>query len=289
MRSIKITASITRRDEKSLDKYLNDISKYDVLSPDEEYRLFSTRGPERDAAMTKIVRHNLRFVVSVAKKYQHCGLSLPDLINEGNVGLIKAAHRFDETRGFKFISYAVWWIRQSIIQAINEKSRKIRSPLNMQTLQSKIFEVRRQFVQSNDREPSHEEISEIMEIPEEKVSLVLQVGQKTTSLDKPAGHDTDTTVGNLFADESMKSPDHKLSQNESSRIYLENILKGLPPKHRYIVSEYYGLNAPFPKTLSDIAQDLDLSKERVRQIRDKAIHKLKRYVKQMPAYEQLRV
>jgi RNA polymerase primary sigma factor len=285
MRSIKITPSITSRNAKSLDKYLYDISKFDVLQPEEEYRLFSIRGPEQKAALRKIIQHNLRFVVSVSKKYQHCGLALSDLINEGNVGLIKAAHRFDETRGFKFISYAVWWIRQSIIQAINEKSQEIRSPLNLKTLQTKILEVRRNFSQSNDREPTKEEISDLMGLPVHKIAQTMRASQKTSSLDRPAGNDTYTTIGELCEDNKILAPDHHLTHHESNKIYVKTILQKLPQKHRHIVSEFYGLNSNFPKTLRDIAEDLDLSKERVRQIRDRAISKLRTSTHQMEFHQ----
>ncbi len=276
MRALKITPTITRRDEKSLEKYLQEISKYDVLSPEEEYTLFTQRAVDRDEALRKIVQHNLRFVVSVAKKYQDCGLPLSDLINEGNLGLMKAAERFDESRGFKFISYAVWWIRQSIIAAINEKGRKIRTPLNLQGIYNKIQMKRSEFLQIHEREPTHQELADELELSVEVLRRAMSRSDKCVSLDRPAGHDSDASIGQLMEDDSLGSPDEDLVGEDSQREEISTLLRTLPPRQAHIIKSYYGIGQRFPKTLTDIADDLNISRERARQIRDRCLRQLRR-------------
>ena len=221
MRALKITTTITPRDQKSLDQYLNDISKYEVLTPEEEVRLFETYHAGDEDAFVKIVFHNLRFVVSVAKKYQHLGLSLGDLINEGNVGLIKAAHRFDVSKGFKFISYAVWWIRQSILQAINDKGRKIRIPLNLNAVQTKVQKKIDEIVQHEERHPSIEELADALDLKEEVVQRSLDHYRKCRSLDAPVTDDGEVSMVELLQDDSMQSPDYNLSEEESRKLQVK--------------------------------------------------------------------
>jgi len=280
MRALKITPTVTNREEKSLEKYFTEISRYEVLAPTEEYNLFTKSGREREEALRQIVMHNLRFVVSVAKKYQNCGMPLADLINEGNLGLVKAAERFDHSRGFKFISYAVWWIRQSIIAAINQNGKKIRIPLNLNALHTKLDRARITFVQQNEREPTYEELSEIVEISEEVVERVRTSYQRCTSLDKPAGHDSDATVGNLMTDESMPEPDYEIRVNESKQHLIETMLDFLSPKQAHVLKSYYGIDREISVGISSIADEMGLSAERVRQIRDRSLLKLRKIHRQ---------
>ncbi len=275
MRALKITATVTNREEKSLEKYFTEISRYDVLSPEEEYSLFSKTGEERKEALAQVVRHNLRFVVSVSKKYQNCGIPLADLINEGNLGLIKAAERFDPSRGFKFISYAVWWIRQSIIAAINQNGKKIRTPLNLTALHNKLEKVNSKFLQHNERQPSYKELSELTEMSEEMVKRVTLSYQRCMSLDKPAGHDSDATIGNLMSDDSLPSPDHDLRVNESRKKLIDSMLHQLSPKQAHVLKSYFGINREISAGISTIADEMGLSSERVRQIRDRSLLKLR--------------
>jgi RNA polymerase primary sigma factor len=279
MRALKITSAITRRDEKSLEKYLTEISGYDVLTPEEEYTLFRDYRSGDEQALSKLVLHNLRFVVSVAKKYQHMGLWLGDLINEGNIGLIKAATRFDETRGFKFISYAVWWIRQSILQAINEKSRKIRIPQNLQSQISKIMAKRAEILQKEEREPSIEELALALEIKPEVVEKCFEAYQKITSIDAPIRFDSDESMVAFMEDESIEKPDHSLSVEETQKEEVREMLKKLPQREATVISMYYGIGIERPISLNDIAEYIGLSRERVRQIKDKAVTKLRREAK----------
>ena len=283
MRALKITNSITRRDEKSLEKYLNDISKYDVLSPEEELSLFQRFKSGDESALRKILGHNLRFVVSVAKQYQHLGLWLGDLINEGNIGLIKAARRFDETKGFKFISYAVWWIRQSILQAVNEKSRKIRLPLNRYAQISKVKKLLEEFQQKKGREPSLLELAEATGLPESEIQISLESYKLCRSLDAPMEEGEDASLTSFLEDEKIPKPDYELSVKESQQKEVATMLKSLRPKEAMILELYYGIGQKYPKTLSDISDILGLSKERTRQIRDRGIRKLRRHVDQSTA------
>jgi len=276
MRALKITNSITRRDERSLEKYLTEISRYDVLTPEEEVALFRQIKNGNEAAVLKVVMHNLRFVVSVSKQYQNMGLWLGDLINEGNIGLMKAARRFDETRGFKFISYAVWWIRQSILQAINEKSSSVRLPLNLRSITSKIIAARNKFLQEKEREPSLEELAVLTDLTVEKVQTSLENYKKNKSLDAPVNHDGDYAMIDLMADQSMKAPDYEVRIKESRQQEVKQLLQTLPARQAKIVELYYGIGHKYPYSLSDIGDHVGVSRERVRQIRDKAIRKLRK-------------
>ncbi len=275
MRALKITNSITRRDEKSMEKYLTEISRYDVLSPEEELTLFQKLRNGNDQALQKIVNHNLRFVVSVAKQYQNLGLSLGDLINEGNIGLIKAAERFDETKGFKFISYAVWWIRQSILQAVNEKSRKIRVPMNVTGTSSKVRALMIEILQKEEREASIEELVEKTGLTKEAIKKSMDSYRKCQSLDAPVREDSDMSLTNVLEDDQINSPDHSMAVKESIRIEVEEMLKTLPDRQATILSMYFGIGEKHPSTLDDIADHIGVSRERVRQIRDRGLRKLR--------------
>jgi RNA polymerase primary sigma factor len=263
----------------SIEKYLNEVSKYDVLTPEEELRLFRRFKDGDEAAFQKIIRSNLRFVISVAKQYQHTGLSLDDLINEGNIGLIKAAQRFDETRGFKFISYAVWWIRQSILQAIGEKSKKIRLPANYQSRIQEVVRTRNELYQQLEREPSLAEIAAVTELKESDIENCLRDVKYCKSLDEPVGDDDDSaSLEEMLADAVLPSPDSELVGTESLRIELTELLGALSAREAEILSMYFGLNRKQPLSLQDISDYLDLSRERVRQIKDRALRKLKRKI-----------
>jgi RNA polymerase primary sigma factor len=275
MRALKIEHSITRRDEKSLERYFSEISKLAVLTPDQEVALFKRIAEGDEAALDKIVRHNLRFVVSVAKQYQHIGLKLGDLINEGNIGLIKAARRFDVTRGFKFISYGVWWIRQSILQAINEKGRKIRMPSNQQAANKKIRQARMTFLQVEERSPSVEELADLTEMTAEKVQQNLSYDQPCTSIDASIKEGEDTPMSSLMADENVADPDFNLAVRESQQKQVEVLLNKLPEKEARVLSLYYGIGQQPAKSLQDIAENYELTRERVRQIKDRALRRLR--------------
>ncbi|PHN04072.1 sigma-70 family RNA polymerase sigma factor [Flavilitoribacter nigricans] len=279
MRALVITHNITRRDSMSIEKYLNEVSKYDVLTPEEELRLFRRFKDGDEAAFQKIIRSNLRFVISVAKQYQHTGLSLDDLINEGNIGLIKAAQRFDETRGFKFISYAVWWIRQSILQAIGEKSKKIRLPANYQSRIQEVVRTRNELYQELEREPSLAEIAAVTDLKESDIENCLRDVKYCKSLNEPVGEDEDSaSLEEMLADAVLPSPDSDLVGTESLRIELTELLGSLSAREAEILSMYFGLNRKQPLSLQDISDYLDLSRERVRQIKDRALRKLKRKI-----------
>lgn len=263
----------------SIEKYLNEVSKYDVLTPEEELRLFRRFKDGDEAAFQKIIRSNLRFVISVAKQYQHTGLSLDDLINEGNIGLIKAAQRFDETRGFKFISYAVWWIRQSILQAIGEKSKKIRLPANYQSRIQEVVRTRNELYQELEREPSLAEIAAVTDLKESDIENCLRDVKYCKSLNEPVGEDEDSaSLEEMLADAVLPSPDSDLVGTESLRIELTELLGSLSAREAEILSMYFGLNRKQPLSLQDISDYLDLSRERVRQIKDRALRKLKRKI-----------
>ena len=275
MRSIKITQTITSRDEKSLDKYFTEISKYEVLSPEEEVLTFLKIQEGDKEALEKIVHHNLRFVVSVAKQYHFNGLNLSDLINDGNLGLIKAAKRFDHTRGFKFISYAVWWIRQSIISSLNNKSRKIRVPSNVNRLSNLIRKEQEKLVQKLEREPSIEELAQITEMSPDKIQNCLRSQKKCSSLDAPLSDDSDTSMAQILLDHSIQSPDYDLAHHESSKRDVETLLSSLQSKQASIISMYYGIGHKRQRTLQEIADVFGLSKERTRQIKDKGLLRLR--------------
>lgn len=276
MRQLKISHRITSRESIALDKYLNDINKIALLTADEE-SLLAKRIKEGDQeALMKLTEANLRFVVSVSKQYQNQGLSLSDLINEGNLGLMKAAKRFDESRGFKFISYAVWWIRQSILQAIVEYSRIVRLPLNKVSAYNKVNQVYTSFIQEFEREPSVEELSEILEIPAKEIALVLKGSGKHISVDAPLSEDEDssTLLDMMTMDDSI-SPDLKLME-ESIQKEIAIGLSVLSPREVSILEGFYGLNAGKPLSLEELALRYDLTRERVRQIRDRALGRLRK-------------
>ena len=277
MRALKITNSITRRDEKSLEKYLSEISQYEVLTPEEEVNLFRQYKNGDESAILKIVVHNLRFVVSVAKQYQNLGFFLGDLINEGNIGLLKAARRFDETRGFKFISYAVWWIRQSILQAVNEKAKQIRVPMNLRGVTSKVMEQRIKFLQQYEREPTIEELSEATEISIDQVKKSIETYKRCASLDAPFSDDTEGSLSNVLEDDNVNQPDYDLAIRETQQKEVQQLLLNISPRQAEVLSLYYGIGRNNPMSLGDIADHIGISRERVRQIRDRAVKKLRRH------------
>ncbi|MFY9452773.1 MAG: RNA polymerase sigma factor RpoD/SigA [Bacteroidales bacterium] len=274
MRQLKITRSITNRDYTSLDDYLQEIGREELITPEEEVKLAQRIKQGDEAARNKLVKANLRFVVSVAKQYQNQGLSLQDLINEGNIGLIKAAERFDETRGFKFISYAVWWIRQSILQAIAEQSRIVRLPLNQIGSINKISKESAKLEQELERAPSVEEIADLVDIPESKVAESIRISGKHVSVDAPISPDEDATMLDLFVPSDAPSTDHSLMQESLSK-EIQRALSSLTKKERDIINMYYGIGYAHPYSLDEIADKYKLTRERVRQIKEKVIKKLK--------------
>jgi RNA polymerase primary sigma factor len=274
MRQLKISKSITNRETASLDKYLQDIGKEELITADEEVLLAQRIKAGDQWALEKLTKANLRFVVSVAKQYQNQGLSLPDLINEGNLGLIKAAQRFDETRGFKFISYAVWWIRQSILQALAEQSRIVRLPLNQVGSLNKIKKESSRLEQKFERPPSAEEIAEALELPGYKIDAALKISTKYVSMDAPLTDDEDTKFIDLFIDEDSPVTDAGLMR-ESLAKEIQRSLATLSEKERDVVNLYYGLGMSHGLTLEEIGAKFDLTRERVRQIKEKAIRRLK--------------
>ena len=270
---MKITKSITNRDGESLDKYLQEISKEELLTVEEEVELAARVKKGDQKALETLTRANLRFVVSVAKQYQNQGLSLPDLINEGNLGLIKAAERFDETRGFKFISYAVWWIRQSMLQAIAEQSRIVRLPLNQVSSVNKISQVLSRFEQENERRPSVDEISEQVDLPLEKIDEALSINGKHVSVDAPFADGEDNSLLDVLVNDNSPSADKQLVL-ESLRQEIQKALSCLNERERMIIEAYYGIEQP-EMTLEEIGTRYGLTRERVRQIKEKAIRRLR--------------
>jgi len=275
MRALKITSSITRRDEQSMEKYLGEIAKFDVLTPEEELALFQQYKNGDKNVLEKIVNHNLRFVVSVAKQYQNIGFWLGDLVNEGNIGLIKAAKRFDETKGFKFISYAVWWIRQSIIQAINEKGRSIRVPLNVSSIASKVHAKRSELLQKTQREPTVKELAKEMDLSIVKVKRAIAAYKRTQSLDAPVNEDSDVSLAYLMEDSNMPSPDFNLAVEQSQQIEVQQLFKKLPKREVSILKMYFGIEKDNAMTLSDIGDAFGITRERARQIKDRGLRKLR--------------
>ena len=274
MRQLKISKSITNRELGSLDKYLADIAREEMVTPEEEVLLAQRIREGDDIALERLVKANLRFVVSVAKQYQNQGLSLPDLINEGNVGLIKAAQRFDETKGFKFISYAVWWIRQSILQAVAEQSRLVRLPLNQVGALSKIKKTSTRLEQLYHRQPTTKEIAEELDLPEHKVMAAFRMNAKELSMDAPIGEDEDMSLIDTIIPESSMSTDESLIRNIDGA-EIRRSMSILSEKEREILNLYFGIDVSHNYTLEEIAYRLDLTRERVRQIKDKALKKLK--------------
>jgi len=274
MRQLKITKSITNRESASLDKYLQEIGREELVSPEEEVELAQRIRKGDQAALEKLTRANLRFVVSVAKQYQNQGLSLPDLINEGNLGLIKAAEKFDETRGFKFISYAVWWIRQSILQALAEQSRIVRLPLNQVGSLNKINKALGKFEQEHERQPSTDELAEMIDIPQDKIADTLRVSGRHVSVDAPFVEGEDNSLLDVLPNDDSPMADKGLT-NESLSIEIERALQILTGREREIIKSFFGIGCQ-EMTLEEIGERLDLTRERVRQIKEKAIRKLKK-------------
>ncbi len=275
MRQLKITKSITNRESQSLEKYLQEIGKVDLLTPEEEVDLAKRIKDGDQEALEKLTKANLRFVVSVAKQYQNQGLSLSDLINEGNLGLIKAAQRFDETRGFKFISYAVWWIRQSILQALAEQSRIVRLPLNKVGSLNKINRAFSELEQEFEREPSSDELAELLEITTEEVETTLGVAARHVSMDAPFVDGEDNSLLDVLENSSTPNTDSKLEYMESLRREIERSLNTLTERQCDVIKLYFGIGVEHPLSLEDIGDRFGLTRERVRQIKDKAINKLR--------------
>lgn len=273
MRQLKISKSITNRESASLDKYLQEIGREELVSPEEEVELAQKIRNGDQQALEKLTRANLRFVVSVAKQYQNQGLSLPDLINEGNLGLIKAAEKFDETRGFKFISYAVWWIRQSILQALAEQSRIVRLPLNQVGSLNKINKAVSRFEQENERQPSSDELAEMIDIPTDKISDTLKVSGRHVSVDAPFQEGEDNSLLDVLPDAESPNADRSLV-DESLATEIERTLSTLNPREAEIVKAFYGIGCQ-EMTLEEIGERFGLTRERVRQIKEKAIRRLK--------------
>ncbi|MFA6402470.1 MAG: RNA polymerase sigma factor RpoD/SigA [Salinivirgaceae bacterium] len=274
MRQLKITKQVTNRDTQSLDKYLHEIGKEELLSADEEVDLARRIKKGDSSALDRLIKGNLRFVVSVSKQYQNQGLSLPDLINEGNLGLIKAAQRFDETRGFKFISYAVWWIRQSILQALAEQARIVRLPLNKIGSINKINKTLARLEQEFEREPTAEEIAKMLDIHADDVKKALASSNRHISMDAPLQQGEDGSMYEVIPNKDGILPDRNLI-NDSLRKEIERTLTTLSQREADILRYYFGLNGTPPHTLEEIGEKFDLTRERVRQIKEKAIRKLK--------------
>lgn len=273
MRQLKITKAITNRENASLDKYLQEIGHEELISAEEEVELARRIKTGDRKALEKLTKANLRFVVSVAKQYQNQGLSLPDLINEGNIGLLKAAEKFDETRGFKFISYAVWWIRQSILQAIAEQGRVVRLPLNQVGSVNRINKVLSKFEQENERRPSVDEIADKTDLPHEKIEDVLKVNTRQVSVDAPMADGDGTSMIDFMQSDSDPSTDEELLK-ESLRAEITSALSVLNDRERNVIEAFYGINQP-ECTMEEIGKKYGLTRERVRQIREKAIRRLK--------------
>ena len=273
MRQLKITKSITNRESASLDKYLQEIGREELVSPEEEVELAQRIRKGDQEALEKLTRANLRFVVSVAKQYQNQGLSLPDLINEGNLGLIKAAEKFDETRGFKFISYAVWWIRQSILQALAEQSRIVRLPLNQVGALNKINKALSKFEQENERQPSNEELSEMIDVSTDKISDTLRSSGRHVSVDAPFVEGEDNSLLDVLPNDDSPMADRGLV-NESLNTEIERALSTLTEREREIIKSFFGIGCQ-EMTLEEIGERFGLTRERVRQIKEKAIRRLK--------------
>ncbi|HEY6505881.1 MAG TPA: RNA polymerase sigma factor RpoD/SigA [Chitinophagaceae bacterium] len=275
MRQLKITKSITNRESQSLEKYLQEIGKVELITPEEEVKLATLIKQGDQRALDRLTKANLRFVVSVAKQYQNQGLSLPDLINEGNLGLIKAAQRFDETRGFKFISYAVWWIRQSILQALAEQSRIVRLPLNKVGLTNRVQKAFSLLEQQFEREPSAEELAELLEMDLEEVSATLGISSRHVSMDTPLSEGEDNTLLDVLENPNAEKTDNELDHKESLKTEIDRSLKTLTERQKEVICFFFGIGVDHPMSLEDIGEKFNLTRERVRQIKDKAITKLR--------------
>ncbi len=275
MRQLKISKSITNRESPSLEKYLQEIARVPLLSAEEEVQLMTLVKQGDKNALDRLVKANLRFVVSVAKQYQGQGLSLPDLINEGNIGLIKSAERFDDTRGFKFISFAVWWIRQSIIKALSDHARLIRLPLNKVVLSKRIQKAGSMLEQELDRQPNAEELAELLGMPVEDVVAHLDIKEQHVSLDTPFSDEDDSSLIDTLENANAERTDNRLHHAESLKLEIERSLQTLPERHKQMLCFFYGIGIDHPLSLEDIGRRFDVTPERVRQIKDKSIIKLK--------------
>jgi RNA polymerase primary sigma factor len=276
MRQLKINKSITNRESLSLEKYLQEISKVEMISLDEEIRLAKAIKLGCQKSLDTLTKANLRFVVSVAKQYQNQGLTLPDLINEGNVGLIKAAQKFDESKGFKFISYAVWWIRQSILQALAEQSRIVRLPLNKVGLSSKISKATMQLEQEFERDPSAEEIAQLLNMDLIDIAATMNVSIRHVSMDAPIGGEgEETCLSELMCNPNADATDNEIAHNQSLKMEVQRYLCALPARQKDVISAFFGIGCDESMSLEDIGRHYGLTRERVRQIKDKALLKLK--------------
>ena len=278
MRQFKINKSVTQRSEESLDKYLVEISRMEMISPEQEVELAQTirkGGPEGEEAKHKLVNANLRFVVSVAKQYQHQGVPLSDLINEGNLGLMTAAERFDETRGFKFISYAIWWIRQSIISAIGEYCNIVRKPQSQIGICNKIKNATNAFVQEHQRTPTAEELSELISMEIEKIEKAVQAETYVSSIDTPINEDEDTTVGDMLSSGSEYAADRQVNYESMYSDLMIVLNSVLTERERIIIIQSFGIGCP-ERGLEDIGNDMGLTRERVRQIRERGLDKMRK-------------
>lgn len=276
MRQLKITQSITRRESESLQKYLQEIGKHELISPEEEVNLATLIRLGDKRALNRLINANLRFVVSVAKQYQHQGLPLSDLINEGNVGLIKAAQKFDESKGFKFISYAIWWIRQSIMQAIAEHSKLIRIPNHQNGMHSKINKAMHKLEQEYERLPSPEELATLLNLELKDVTLCLTSNERHVSMDTPMGEGMEVTLCDVLENENAEKADAGMMHKQSLRMEIDRTLSTLSKVQQYIICHFFGIGIEHPASLHTIAEKLNLSSERIRQIKDKAIKQLQK-------------
>ena len=275
MRQLKISKSITNRESESLEKYLQEIGKVDLITPEEEVKLALLIKQGDQKALDKLTKANLRFVVSVAKQYQNQGLTLPDLINEGNLGLIKAAQRFDETRGFKFISYGVWWIRQSIMQALAEQSRIVRLPLNKVGLTNRISRAYQHLEQEYERAPTTEELANYLDVDIEEISATMSVAARHVSMDSPLSEGEENTLMDVMVNGNADSADKQIMFNDSLRQEIQRSLTVLTPRQKEVICYFYGIGVSEAISLEDIGVKYSLTRERVRQIKDKALTKLR--------------
>jgi len=274
MRQLNITKQVTNRETASLDKYLHDIGKVELITAEEEVELARKIKNGDQVALEKLTKANLRFVVSVAKQYQNQGLNLPDLINEGNLGLMKAAQRFDETRGFKFISYAVWWIRQSILQALAEQSRIVRLPLNKISTINRISKAYSQLEQNLQREPKPDEVAKFLDITESEVKDSIRNSSRHISMDASLNQDEDNNMYDVLKSDDTPTPDKELLY-ESLKLEINRLISTIPQREADVLKLYFGLDSKHPHTLEEIGEKFDLTRERVRQIKEKAIRRLK--------------
>ena len=275
MRQLKITKSITNRESQSLEKYLQEIGKVELISSEEEVKLARLIRQGDQKALDRLTKANLRFVVSVAKQYQNQGLSLPDLINEGNLGLIKAAQRFDETRGFKFISYAVWWIRQSILQSLAEQARIVRLPLNKVGLTNRIQKAFSLLEQEYEREPSAEELADALGMDIDEVTASMSISTRHVSMDSPMSEGEENTLLDVLENPNAEKTDGDLAHTQSLKTEIERSLTALTERQKEVICFFFGIGVDHPMSLEDIGERFSLTRERVRQIKDKALTKLK--------------